>query len=205
MIIDISLELSNNTIVWPGDPKINIEKKVSIQDGAVCNVSSIEMGVHSATHIDAPYHFIDDAETIESISLDILVGTCYVVEIDDIDSIKKENLNSIDFNKYKRILFKTKNSSYYKKREFNKEFVHIDIDTAKYLAEKGVKLIGIDYLSIEGFYSDGSVHKEILKNKIVALEGIDLSMVQAGEYELICLPLKLIGTDGAPARAILRK
>lgn len=205
MIIDISLEISNTTIVWPGDPNIKIEQKVSIKDGAPCNVSSMDMGVHTATHIDSPYHFIEDGDKIESINLEKLMGMCYICNIDTEKYIEKKHLLNIDFNKYKKILFKTKNSSFYKDKEFNKNFISLSMEGANYLLENGVELIGIDYLSIEGFFSDGSIHKEILKKKVVILEGIDLSLVQENEYELICLPLKMIGTDGAPARAILRK
>ncbi|UYF42480.1 cyclase family protein [Aliarcobacter cryaerophilus] len=204
MIKDISLSVSPEMIVWPNDPLVKIEQKISIKDGAPCNVSNLEMGVHTGTHIDAPFHFIDDGKKIEELNLDTLIGLCYVVAIESENYIKKEHLSKIDFNKYKRILFKTKNSLFYAEAKFNEKFISLSLEATNFLIENKVELIGIDYLSVEGFNSDGTVHREILKNNLVILEGINLIEIEEGEYELICLPLKLVGTDGSPARAILR-
>ncbi|MDA7818348.1 cyclase family protein [Sulfurimonas sp.] len=204
MIYDITLGISNSTITWPGNPKVNISKKNSIASGDICNVTNIDIGAHTGTHIDAPYHFVENGKKTESISIDNLIGVCYVLEVETKSLIELKHIENIDFTKYKKILFKTMNSQYLLQKEFNENFIALSLDAAEYLIDKGVHLIGIDYLSIESFYSDGSVHKKLLGNNIVVLEGINLLEVSEGEYELICLPLKVIGSDGAPSRVILR-
>lgn len=203
---DITLMISNNMLVWPGDPKVQIEDEVSIKNGDKCNVKSIKLSSHTGTHIDAPNHFIDQGAFIDEVALDTLIGKCFVKDLTTIDKfIEIIDLQSIDFNIYKRVLFKTKNSKKLLKTEFDQDFVALSLDAAKFLRSRGVRLIGIDYLSIESFTSTGNVHKELLSNNITVLESLDLNNIKEGEYNLICLPLKIYECDGAPARVILEE
>lgn len=207
-IYDISLKISEKMITWPGDPSVKIERTALIANGNTCNVSRINMATHTGTHIDAPYHFLENGNTIEKINLESLMGTCIVLEIDVDNNIKAEDIKKHNISGHSRVIFKTKNSELWESNSdnFNKDFISLSQDAAEYLVEKSVELIGIDYLSIESFYCDKkhAVHKILLKNNVIIVEGLNLSSVEPGIYELICLPLKLDGTDGAPARVVLR-
>ena len=203
-IYDISVTISDDMITWPADPKVEISKMCSIEQGSVCNVTGIKMGAHTGTHIDAPNHFLDDSYTTDNIKLEDLIGKCIVIESGAENLIGIDDVNKYDYSSCNKVLIKTKNSKMLTEGTFNKEFVSIGNDAIKYLIAQNVKLIGIDYLSVEAFNSDGRVHKEILKNEVIILECIDLSLIKSGIYELICLPLKLSNSDGAPVRAILR-
>lgn len=205
---DISLTLSADLPVWPGDPAVSIDRVKKIEEGANSNVSEIHMRVHSGTHIDAPVHFLNESDqAVESISLDILVGFCAVVEVPpEANEITREVLEGLYLPQgSKRILFKTRNSNYWKEgvREFQPDFVGIDEGAANYLVEKGYKLVGLDYLSISPYKRSRPTHEAFLKAGVVLLEGVDLSRVGEGYYSIFCLPLKLKGSDGAPARVIL--
>ena len=206
IIYDISVPLHQDLIVWPGDSPIKIESLSSINSQHECNTSSIQISSHAGTHIDAPSHFINGGKSVDSIPLELLIGKCIVIEVSSKSLIEIEDLSGYNFCKYKRVLFKTRNSEFWPKspKGFSKNFVSLSTSAALYLTQFGVFLIGIDYLSIESFYSKKhSVHNILLRKEVVILEGIDLSKVVAGEYNLICLPLKVIDCDGAPARAIL--
>lgn len=206
-IYDISLPITQTLLTWPGDPAVSFAEKCSINNGDICNVTEITMGVHTGTHIDAPYHFINDGKKVHEIDLTTLLGKCIVVEVESSEYIMKKDIEHIDFQTYKKVLFKTKNSEQFKNdlTSFNKKFISLHEDTTDYLVEKQIELIGIDYLSIEGFYSKSAyVHKTLLSNNIVVLEGLNLSDIVPMEYEIICLPIKLVGCDGAPVRVILK-
>ena len=208
-IYDITFPISNVTPVYEGDPKVNIETAHSIAKGDAANVSSLCFGAHTATHVDAPAHFIDGARKIHEIELEKLIGKCRVVELDESAmSVEPEHLGNLET--VERILFKTRNSQFWNEAEkgFRKDFTYISPAAAHVLAEANVKLVGIDYLSVEKFGStDFATHITLLEKEIVIIEGLDLRQVSAGDYELICLPLKIISEtgDGAPARAILRE
>ena len=207
-IYDISLPLSQDLITWPGDPSLKLNEVSSISVGDKCNVTNLEMGVHTGTHIDAPYHFINDGDTTDSIPLNNLIGTCLVIEINTEMKIQINDLKGYNIHDYKRILLKTPNSALWESdvKDFSTNFVALSIQAANYLVEAGISLIGIDYLSIESFgVVEHAVHKILLKNKITILEGLDLSKIMPGIYDLICLPIKLVGSDGAPARVILKE
>ncbi len=207
-LYDITIPISNGMPVWPGDPAVSMAMTKSILSGDKCNVTRIRMGSHTGTHVDSPYHFFKDKATIDMIPLETLIGPCLVVEsCANHTIIKKEDFKNYDLRGHSRILIKTKNSQFWaNNRAFNKDYSALRMDAAQYLAEMNFKLVGIDYLSIEPFDSEGSgVHKLLLANNIPILEGLNLSDVEAGPYELVCLPLKLKGCDGAPARAILRQ
>ncbi len=204
--IDISVPLRNAMVHWPGDPPVRIKRVKDIARGDSANLSTISMGAHSGTHMDAPLHFMRQAKGIGEMPLDTTIGRARVVEIEDTESIKPGELLRHRIRRGERVLFKTRNSSrLWQTNEFVPDFVFISDEAALFLAERGVRLVGIDYLSVGGFKQGGSyVHKTLLSNGVWIIEGLDLSSVSPGRYDLICLPLKLDQGDGAPARAILR-
>ena len=194
--------------IWPGDPKLSMRLASSITQGGVANVTRIEMGAHTGTHMDAPFHFHANGHTIEKLPLDVLIGPCRVFDLGSvIGHITRMALENCDFSGVTRALFKTRNSLRWANdaHEFDKGFVAIAADAAKYLVEHGVKLVGVDYLSVEAFGGKTHpVHDTLLGASVVIIEGLNLAGVSAGDYELIALPIKLKGTDGAPARVVLR-
>lgn len=203
---DISLTISPSLPTWPGDPSILLERVEKIEDGSNANVSRIDMGVHTGTHVDAPYHFILNGKTVESIKLSLLTGRAYVLHLPDVDTITASVLEHSQIPpRTRRVLFKTRNSIYWMNGEnqFQTNFVALSADGADYLIRRGVKLVGVDYLSVAPFDESRPTHEILLSAGVVILEGLDLSGVTQGRYTLYCLPLKLAGSDGAPARAIL--
>lgn len=203
-IYDITLTINNNMIVYPGNSKVCIEEVKQISKGDTCNVSSLSFGSHTGTHIDVPKHFIDNGKTLEEVTPDRFIGKAKVFDMQNIVSIKKEDLITKNIQNGDYILFKTENSKRLKDSEFNKEFVSLTEDGAKYLAEKEISLVGIDYLSIQSYYAkDSNVHLTLLGNNIIILEGIDLTDIREGKYELIALPLKIKEGNGSPVRAVL--
>jgi len=204
--IDISVILKSGMVHWPGDPKIEIKQIHSIAKGATANVSHISMGSHTGTHMDAPFHFLPKGKGIDTIPLDATVGKARVIEIHDRESIKAEELKGHNIRSGERILFKTINSRRcWKSDHFVKDFVYISAKAAQFLATRKVKSLGVDYLSVGGYFKDGeATHHALLKAGIWVIEGLNLFKIKSGEYELICLPLKLFHGDGAPARAMVR-
>jgi arylformamidase len=208
-IYDITFPISAATPIYEGDPAVEIKTVHSIANGASANVSQICCGMHTSTHVDAPAHFIEGARKVHDIDLEKLIGDCRVVEL-DVNVLVIEPQHLENFESAERVLFKTRNSAYWNEPEkgFRKDFTYISPEAAHVLVEKNVKLVGIDYLSVEKFGSeDFATHKILLAKEIVIIEGLDLRQVPAGSYELICLPLKYIGGagDGAPARTVLRE
>jgi arylformamidase len=191
---------------WPGDPQFHIERATDQDKGDAATVSRMTLGVHTGTHMDAPLHFIPHAESIDQIPLDATVGPARVIPIRDTTSIQRDELVPHAISRGERILFRTVNSDRcWKTDRFQEDFVFISQDAARYLAESGIRAVGVDYLSVGGFRKDGpETHHALLAAGVWIVEGLDLSRVAPGEYELVCLPLKLIGSEGAPARAILR-
>ena len=208
-MIDISLTITNGMVVWPGDPQVELERVSKIEEGAYDNVSRLQMSVHTGTHLDAPYHFVHGAKTIESLALDVLIGPVQVVELaDDVNLITASVIQAAGVAVgTTRVLFKTRNSAYWLNpvQTFQEDFVAVSPDGAKTLVSMGIRLVGIDYLSIAPFNDVVPTHLVLLKNEVVVLEGVNLNGVAAGFYSLICLPPKLGGSDGSPARAILLK
>lgn len=206
-IYDITVTVTPELPVWPGDPSVVLEPISKIEEGGSSNVSRLETSVHAGTHVDAPHHFVTGTGTIESLPLDVLVGEAQVVELPpEVDLITADVLKNAGIQDgAQRVLFKTRNSQYWVRQEktFQKDFVALSPDAASFLVERGVRLVGIDYLSIAPFSEGRLTHEILLKAKLVILEGTNLSEVPAGQYELCCLPLKLGGSDGAPTRAIL--
>ena len=203
---DISLPLHNSMVHWPEDPPFHIERVHEMARGDPNNLSVISMSAHSGTHIDAPLHFLQQGIGIDRMPLATTIGRARVIEIHDKESIKPRDLIPHRIRHGERILFKTRNSSrFWQTDSFVKEFVFISGRAALYLAKRRVKVIGIDYLSVGGFKKNGAeVHRILLESGIWIIEGLDLSGVSPGRYDMICLPLKISEGEGAPARAILR-
>ena len=204
---DISLAISPEMVVWPDDPPVELIRTSKIEEGAVANVSHLRMSVHAGTHIDAPRHFLEKGGLVEDIPIELLLGRAYVLRLpDEVDLITQNMVeNSTIPPRTKRVLFRTRNSGIWKSdhKTFVKNFVALAPDAAEYLIKRGVKLVGIDYLSIAPFDDPVPTHKILLEAGIVILEGLNLSGVDQGRYTLYCLPLKLTGVEGAPVRAVL--
>ncbi|HKC64420.1 MAG TPA: cyclase family protein [Pyrinomonadaceae bacterium] len=209
-IFDVTVPISAATPVYPGDPGIGIVQWSAIADGDAANVTLLHFGAHTATHVDAPAHFIEGAGRVDVLPLDALIGTALVVSIPyEAYAIEASHLSPYDLTNITRILFKTRNSEFWSdiSTGFRKDFTYITPEAARTLVESGVRLVGIDYLSVEKFEPERHVtHEILLSHGVVILEGLDLREVHEGSYELICLPLKIAGGtgDGAPARAVLR-
>lgn len=191
---------------WPGDPEVKIERMLKMESGDDCNVSTIIMSSHTGTHIDSPYHFVKSGVAIHDLPLSAVIGKARVIEIADAESIKPKELRLHRIRKGERILFKTLNSKRcWKSGKFVEDFVYISTDSLKYLVDRKVRTIGVDYLSVGGYNKNiNQVHQVLLKAGIWIIEGLDLSRVKMGYYELICLPIKIEKGDGAPARAVIR-
>jgi arylformamidase len=205
--IDISVPLFNGMAQWPGDARFARSSTLAIHAGEACNLSQFSASAHVGTHMDAPLHFIDGAPGMDTMPLSATVGAARVIAIHDPDLIRVEELESHDLQAGERVLFKTANSRLaWSSNTFQEKFVHIPLPTAKYLAARRVRTLGVDYLSIGGYDTDGAeTHRAILGASIWVIEGLNLQDVEPGNYELVCLPLKMVGADGAPARAILRR
>jgi arylformamidase len=194
-IIDVSLPIREGMVIYPGDPDVRLERVESIADGDAANVSKLGCGVHTGTHVDAPLHFIEGAVGADELPLDVLNGPCEVVEVERLD----ETAVAAVPHGSERVLFKTPNSELWAQDSFVERFERLNGAAAQALVERGVRLVGVDYLSV----GDHEAHHALLGAGIVPLEGLDLRGVEPGPYELHCLPLRLAGSDGAPARAIL--
>ena len=207
-IYDVTVAISEGVPIYSGDPAVAIEGVKGIAAGDNSNVSKLCFGAHTGTHVDAPNHFIEGTRRVEDLELEKLVGRCRVVEVDDsVTAIGVSHLVGLDG--IDRVVFKTRNSAFWNEPEkgFRTDFTYITPDAARALANAGMKLVGIDYLSVEEFGSDDfATHTALLAAEVVIVEGLDLREVPAGDYEIVCLPLKYVGAtgDGAPARTILR-
>lgn len=200
VIYDISVPVHPEMHIYRGNPGVSLARHESIADGAHANVSRLELGVHSGTHVDGALHFIDGAAGTEALPLETMVGPVAVVDATAIDGdLDEAALMSIELGDGERILFKTKNSQLWELPEFTHDFIRLTGTGARYLINRGVRLVGIDYLSI----GDVDAHRELLGAGVVVVEGLDLRRVEPGAYELICLPIRLEGSDGAPCRALL--
>jgi arylformamidase len=208
VIYDISVPIRTGGVVYPGNPPIVITPQQAISLGAGANVSRVDFGSHSGTHVDAPKHFFDDGAGVDSLSLDVLMGPARLIAFgNDVRSVGEVDLMKHDLDGVERLLIKTRNSAWLAtgSSEFHSDYTYLAPDGAAYLAGLGMKLVGVDYLSVEQFHSGHHrTHRTLLEREIVIVEGLVLSEPPPGDYEFICLPIKLAGLDGAPARAILR-
>ncbi|HEY0722572.1 MAG TPA: cyclase family protein [Pyrinomonadaceae bacterium] len=210
-IFDVTVPVSNELPTWPTDPSVEISDFCSLSAGAGANVSMLNFGAHIGTHVDAPAHFIDGAAKVESLSLDALIGEATVIEVPvEATAIDEEFVRKNYTPGTERLLFKTRNSAFWNEAQpqFHTDFTYLDLPAAKWLVDQGIKLVGIDYLSIEKYGSaKHETHRALLSHSVVILEGLNLTGITPGKYELICLPLRLRSSlgDGSPARAVLRK
>ena len=203
---DISVGVSPEITVWPGDPPVVLERVKSMENGDEANVSRIQSGVHVGTHIDAPIHFVEGGATVDAIPLKSLLGRAYLVDLRKADVLDAATLESARIPpRTRRLLFKTRNSELWTSGEssFQRDFVAVDASGAEWLVKKGVKLVGVDYLSVAPFNDGVATHRILLEAGVVVVEGLNLAPVSKGRYTLYCLPVKLMGSDGAPARAVL--
>ena len=204
-IYDISVPIRSGGLVYPGNPEIEINLQQAVAKGAGANVSFIRFGSHTGTHADAARHFFDDGQTVDAIPLERLIGPALLLSFpDDLRAVSAADLQKHDIKGHKRILLRTRNSALLSQKEFVRDYTFLAPDGAQYLVDQGVELVGIDYLSIEQFHSGHhNTHRTLLGKSVVILEGLDLSVPAPGAYQLICLPLRIEGCDGAPARAVL--
>jgi arylformamidase len=206
MIYDVTVPIQNGMPVWPSDPpvKLTASDHLSRDKTHTIKVTSIEMGSHTGTHIDAPYHFIAGGRKLEDIPLDWLVGPAEIVEIAGKPSIDRQSLEIRDWTNILRVLFKTDNSAHWNDGSFYDRFVYLEPEAAQFLVDQGIRVVGIDYLSIDRFRSEKHPsHFVLLPHNIVIIEGLNLSGVPSGRYHMVALPLNLQNADGAPTRVIL--
>jgi arylformamidase len=205
--IDVSVPLRSGMPHWPDNPAVRIERRLDIDRGDPANVSEMSLGSHTGTHMDAPLHFIADGKGLDEMELAATIGPARVIEIEDERAVGVTELEDKGIDAGQRVLFKTRNSAYaWESDAFVKDFVYISAEAARYLASARVRTVGIDYLSVGGYERDGEeTHRALLDAGIWVIEGLDLSPVAPGDYELVCLPLKVLKSDGAPARAVLRR
>jgi arylformamidase len=203
--IDVTVRLAAGIPVYPGNPEFELQPIKRIADGGSSNVSKLVLGTHTGTHVDAPKHFIDDGATADQLPLDVLIGPARVIEIAT-RGITEQDLAAARVSDDARVLIKTGNSALWTSSAFHQDYAHLTESGARYLADRGVKLVGVDYLSVEQFKKPGApAHRTLLSRNIVIVEGLNLSNVEPGVYEMYCLPLPIGGGDGAPARVVLKR
>lgn len=204
--IDISVPLHARMTTWPNSTGFRLARAKSFESGDQVNVTRLDMDVHTGTHLEAPLHMIDGGTPLESMALDIFVGSAFIADLGGVDAIGPAELESARVPRtVERLLLKTRNSASWAStsEQLQPDYVALTIDGARWVAERRLRLVGIDYLSIQQFGADNETHRVLMRAGVAILEGIDLSGVEPGGYRLTCLPLRLVGTEAAPARAIL--
>jgi arylformamidase len=204
-LIDVTVPLDSNLPTYPGNTPFTLEPIKRISRGDSSNVSTIHMSAHGGTHVDAPRHFFDDGPGTEALLLDLLIGRTRVVELTSHKGVGREELAALNLDEDIRVLIKTPNSRLWRSAEFHRDYVGVTETGARYLVERGVKVLGVDYVSVEEFKKPGApAHHALLGAGTIVIEGLDLSDVEPGYYDMFCLPLRVVGSDGAPARVVLR-
>ena len=201
---DISLNLSAKTVRWVTSQPFELVERRRMSRGDHNNSSGVNMSVHSGTHLDAPFHFVPEGATIDSLPLDLFIGPAVVHAVEADRYITAEHVAQVDLGDIPRVLFKTRNSQLLKKSAYDPGFVAFSVEAAKALVARGVRLVGLDYLSVAHADEQIPVHRAFLDHGVALLEGVDLSEIKPGRYELLCFPVRLHGSDGAPCRAVLR-
>ena len=202
---DISVSISPQLPVWPDTQPIEFQRTLDLDQGDIANDTTICMSVHTGTHVDASLHFVSSGRSVDELPLETLIGLATVIDVGELEVITAIFLEGLELpNNLKRILFKTKNSKLWDSSTFEPNFVALSCDAAEWLINQGIVLVGIDYLSIQRFYDGPETHIVLLQSDVVIIEGLNLRDVPTGNYELICLPIKLKGLEGAPSRVILR-
>jgi arylformamidase len=205
-LLDVTVPLAAGIAAYPGNPDFELQPVKRIADGGSSNVSRLVLGTHTGTHVDAPRHFFDDGVGVDALPLDLLVGRARVVEIGRRGGISESDLAAAGLREDLRVLLKTPNSALWNGEGFHQDYTYMTEAGARYLVDQGVKVVGIDYLSIEQFKKAGApAHRALLSQGVVIIEALNLAEVEAGMYEMYCLPLRVVGGDGAPARVILKR
>jgi arylformamidase len=205
-LIDVSVPLDEHLPAYPGNTPFQIEPIKRISRGGSSNVSTLHMSAHTGTHVDAPRHFFDEGAGADQLPIELLLGRALVVEVTSRRGITPEDLSSVDLSEAVRVLFKTVNSRLWSTRDFRPDYVGLTEAGAKHLVDRGVKVVGVDYLSIEEFRTPGApAHRVLLGSGAIVIEGLNLLEVEPGHYDMFCLPLRIVGCDAAPARVILRR
>lgn len=205
-LLDVSVLLAAGMPTYPGNPEFELQPVKRIANGDSSNNSRLVLGTHTGTHVDAPKHFIDSAAGVDGLNLDLLVGRTRVIDIGKRGGIGPEELREAGLREDLRVLLKTPNSALWNGEGFHTDYTHLTEAGARYLVDQGVKVVGIDYLSVEQFKKEGApAHRVLLSQGVVIIEGLNLSEADPGMYEMYCLPLRIAGADGAPARVILKR
>jgi arylformamidase len=205
-LYDATIPIHEGTVTFPGDPPFRMEPCFQIEKGDPVNVAIISMGTHLGTHVDPPAHYLEGGATLDEIPLDTLVGPGIVLDMRGVSQIDRQALESAPMGDHVRVLLKTDNGPLLLESSFHSDYVHLTEDGARYLVEKGVSLVGIDYISIERYQNPGApVHRALLQAGILIVEGVHLLEIPPGPYEIFCLPICIKGADGAPARVLLRE
>lgn len=205
-IYDISLTITPTLPVWPGDPTVRLTQPSHLERGDICTITRLDIGAHTGTHLDAPAHFIRGGASVETLDLNTLIGPALVVDARGWGHLTADGLEALSIpTGVERLLLRTDNSALWQRGEtrFAEDFVAIDPSGASWLVARGVRLVGIDYLSVGPYDNGVPTHEILLGAGVIAVEGLDLSAVEPGAYQLVCLPIKLGGADGAPCRAVL--
>jgi arylformamidase len=204
-LIDVSVPLDSNLPTYPGNTEFSLEPIKRISRGDTSNVSTLHLSAHAGTHVDAPRHFFDDGPAVDALALGMLVGRARVIQIDSRKGIGAAELSAVDLSEDLRLLIKTANSRLWGSPQFHTDYVGVTESGAKHLIDHGIKVVGVDYLSVELFKTPGApAHHVLLGNGAIVIEGLNLIDVEPGIYEMICLPLRVVGAEGAPARVVLR-
>ncbi len=205
-LIDVTVPIDSNLATYPGNTPFGLEGIKRLANGDSSNVSTLHLSAHAGTHVDAPRHFFDDGGGVESLALEMLCGRTRVVELTTRKAITAEDLAGFDLREDVRLLLKTANSRLWGSPEFHKDFIGVSEGAARFLVDRGVKVVGVDYLSVEPYKTPGApTHHVLLGAGTIVIEGLNLRDVEPGTYEMFCLPLAVVGADGAPARVILRR
>jgi arylformamidase len=204
-LIDVTVPLKSGMPTFPGNPEFELQAVKRIAEGASSNVSRLVLGTHTGTHVDAPRHFFDNGVTVDALALELLIGRARVIEIPKRGGITRDDLAAAGLREDLRVLLKTPNSALWNGEPFRQDFTYLDESAASYLVDQGVKVVGVDYLSVEQFKKPGApAHRALLSRNAVIIEGLNLSEAAPGMYEMYCLPLPVTGGDGAPARVVLK-
>jgi arylformamidase len=205
-LIDVSVPLDASLPTYPGNTPFALEAIKRMARGDSSNVSTLHMSAHAGTHVDAPRHFFDDAAGADGLPLELLIGRARVVEIASRRGIAAEDLAAVNLSEDVRVLLKTHNSQLWASTKFHEDYVGVTESGARHLLDHGIKVVGVDYLSVEEFKRHGApAHRVLLGGGVIVIEGLDLRDVEPGIYEMLCLPLRIVGADGAPARVLLRR
>ncbi len=205
-LLDVSVPLAAGMPAYPGNPEFELQPVKRVAEGASSNVSRLVMGTHTGTHVDAPKHFFDDGAGVDRLALDLLIGRARVIGIGRRGGIGAGDLSHAGLREDVRVLLRTPNSALWQGGGFREDYTHLTEDGARYLVAQGVKVVGIDYLSVEQFKKPGApAHRALLSEGVVIIEGLNLAEAEPGMYDMVCLPLRIAGADGAPARVVLKR